>query len=324
MNGWYTISEINQSVPNHCLDLHTGRSQRCWPISPIGTRPTKEAETFLVERLGNIVQAAASRYPLAVGITAGIDSRVVAATTKAIRKEIAYVTVRQRKMRDEHPDITVPARLARTHGLQHVVIKPQISMSANFSKLFKDNVFMATDIYGPDAEAIINRLHRKRAVITGSAAEIGQCFYRNRLAGDRYNGPVEASDLAKIQRVEGEPFALQHYQAWLDSAAERQDIKLLDLFYWENSHGNWLAMTQLQFDIAWREIFTPYNCRDVLEAFLTVDERDRVPPRYVLYRNMIVNAWPELLDEPFNPHASGPSGLRARIKHAVRRVFSRS
>jgi len=324
--GGTALRGLSHLMPNHCLDLHTGRSRRCWPVSPIGTRTTRDAEVFLVERLRNIVLAAARRYPLAVGITAGIDSRVVAAMTKAICHESEFVTVRQRKMQDDHADITVPARLARKHGLRHVVVKPQISMSATFARLFKDNVFkdnvfMATDMFGPDAEAIIGRLHRERAVMTGSAAEIGQCFYRNRLAGDRYNGPVDASDLAAIQRVEGQPFALKHYQAWLDSAAQRQDVKLLDLFYWENSHGNWLAMTQLQFDIAWREIFTPYNCRDVLEAFLTVDEADRIPPRYVLYRDMIARVWPELLDEPFNPHQSGPPGLGARIRNTVKRMF---
>lgn len=319
--GGTALRGLVHLLPNHCLELHTGKSRRCWPVSPIGTRPAKEAEHFLVERLTNIVQAAANRYPLAVGITAGIDSRVVMAMTRKICNEIEFITVRQRKMQDDHPDITVPARLASKYGLRHTVIKPQISMSARFARLFKDNVFMATDIYGPDAEAIINLLHRKQAVITGSAAEIGQCFYRNRLPGDRYNGPVEASDLAMIQRVEGQAFALKHYQTWLNSAAQRQDVKLLDLFYWENSHGNWLAMTQMQFDIAWREIFTPYNCRDVLEAFLSVDERERIPPRCVLYRNLIAQAWPELLDEPFNPHEKAPSGLRTRIKHVVKSVL---
>lgn len=312
---------LSHLMPNHCLELHTGRSRRCWPVSPIGARSTDQAEEFLTERMTNIVRAAARRFPLALGITAGVDSRVVAAMAKDIHHEMEFVTVRQRKMQDDHPDITVPARLAAEYGLRHVVVKPQISMSANFAKLFKDNVFMATDMYGPDAEAIINRLHREQAAITGGAAEIGQCFYRNRLAGDRYDGPVDASDLAWIQKVEGQPFALKHYQAWLESAAERQDVKLLDLFYWENSHGNWLAMTQLQFDIAWREILTPYNCRDVLEAFLTVEENDRVPPRYVLQRKMISGAWPELLDEPFNPHEPGPPGLGARIRNRVKRMF---
>jgi len=57
---------------------------------------------------------------------------------------------------------------------------------------------MATDTYGPDAEAIIGRLHREPAAMTGSAAETGECFYRNRLAGGRYNGPVDTSDLDAI------------------------------------------------------------------------------------------------------------------------------
>jgi hypothetical protein len=80
-------------------------------------------------------------------------------------------------------------------------------------------------------------------------------------------------------------------------------------------------MTQLQFDIAWREIFTPYNCRDVLEAFLAVDEKERIPPRYTLYKNIIARAWPELLDEPFNPHEPVSSGLKSRVRRALRSVF---
>jgi hypothetical protein len=272
-------------LPNRCLDLRTGRSQRCWPVAPIGARSAKTAEVFLVERLSNIVLAAARRYPLAIGLTAGIDSRIVMAASRALCGEVDSVTVRQRKMNDDHPDIAVAGRLSVRHGRRHVVVKPKVSMSPRFAALFKDNVYMATDVYGPDAEALISRLQRRYAVMTGSAAEIGQGYYRDKLPGNRYNGPLEAADLAGLQHMEDQPFALRHFQDWLDSAVQRRDVQLLDLFYWENSHGNWLAMTQLQFDIAWREIFTPYNCRDVLEAFLAVDEKERIPPRYTLYKN---------------------------------------
>ena len=67
---------------------------------------------------------------------------------------------------------------------------------------------------------------------------------------------------------------------------------------WESDYRNWLAMTQLEFDIAWRETFTPYNCREVFATTLGVDERwYRKAPDYVLFRRAIRKAWPELLSD---------------------------
>jgi len=143
---------------------------------------TTDAEIFLEQRMSNIMRAAAARYPLAIGITAGIDSRLVMALSRDISNEIYFVTVRQANMPDDHPDITVPDRLCSDLGLKRVVIKAKPSMSADFAKLFKDNVHMATDIYGRDAEAIIKQLQRKLAAVTGSAGEMGQAFFRNRVA----------------------------------------------------------------------------------------------------------------------------------------------
>ena len=84
--------------------------------------------------------------------------------------------------------------------------------------------------------------------------------------------------------------------------SQQHYVKLLDLLEWEQDHGNWVAMTQLEFDIAWREIFTPYNCRQVLATLLGVDERFRKAPDYLLFQRAILKAWPELLSEPINPH----------------------
>jgi len=287
---------------NYFLDLDAGVSHRFWPCAPIGTMSTEDAEVFITQRMTNILRAAAMRYPLAIGLTAGIDSRVLMALAKDISGEIDFVTIRQRKMSDDHPDITIPAELCKKYGLNHVIIKAKASMSADFAKLFKDNVFMATDIYGPDAEAIINRLQRKKVVITGATAEIVQCVYLNLFPASRYNGPIEAAEIAEVVKYSNSPFYIKHFQAWLDGAVNRYDIKLLDLFDWEQSHSNWQPMTQMQFDIAWKEIITPYNCRDVLQAFLSVDMRDRMKPSVLLQKNIISRAWPELLDQPLNPH----------------------
>jgi len=303
--GWPSSATIFHGLihllPNHLLELDTGTSRRFWPWESIEPVSTDDAEEIIARRLTNIIRAAAIRYPLSIGMTAGIDSRVVMALAKALSSEIDFVTVRQRKMPDDHPDITIPAELCKKHGLDHRIIKPAISMSADFSKLFKDNVLMATDIYGPDAEAILNKLGRKTAAITGSAGEIGQCSYRKLVAPSQYNGPISAAELAKAASNE-EPYVIKNFQIWLDDAKNRHNIKLMDLFDWEQPHGNWLPMTQIQFDIAWREIITPYNCRDVLQTFLSVNEEDRAKPSFTLQKRIISRAWPELLHHPINPH----------------------
>ena len=320
--GWPSSSTafrgLTHLMPNHILDLNAGLSHRFWPCAPIGTMSTEDAEAFITARLTNILRAAAIRYPLAIGMTAGIDSRIVMALAKDISSEIDFVTVRQRKMPDDHPDITIPAELCNKYGLNHVVIKAKTTMSADFSKLFKDNVFMATDIYGPDAEAIINRLQRKKAVITGSSGEIGRCPFLELFPASKYNGPIEAAEIAEAVNYKDEPFVIRHYQAWLDGAVNRYDIQLLDLFNWEQSHGNWVPMTQMQFDIAWREIITPYNCRDVLQAFLSVNQRDRIEPALLLQKNIISRSWPELLEQPINPHQVTKLGAIAKIKRFIK------
>jgi hypothetical protein len=124
--------------------------------------------------------------------------------------------------------------------------------------------------------------------------------------------------LARLQRMDREPFALRHFERWLNDATPRYNVKLLDLFEWEQGHGNWLAMTQIEFDIAWREIITPYNCREVLTIFLSVDERYRRAPDYTLFYRLIDKLWPDVMQEPISPRPR--QNLRQRLKGVVRSI----
>jgi hypothetical protein len=111
-------------------------------------------------------------------------------------------------------------------------------------------------------------------------------------------------------------FVIKHFNNWLKGPDRTNNVNIADLFQWEHAHGNWLAMTQLQFDLAWHEIITPYNCRDVLTTFLSVPEQYRKRPNYALYRTLIETLWPELLSVPINPHKK--RSLTARVKNKVK------
>jgi hypothetical protein len=304
-------------VPNHWLDLKTGRSHRYWPLAPLEALTPDAA----IDRLGTLmsgqIRAAATRFDLAFAFTAGLDSRLVLAAARDVADRLSIMTVRQGKMPDHHADIEIPARLLKRLGLPYEVVRATSTMTPEFSMHFKRNVYLAHDHYGHDAEAIINHYGRTKAVITGSAAEVGRCPFRSKLPhADHVRFTPEL--LAWLEYSSTHPFLVSHFREWLMDAGQQKHVKLLDLFEWEQDYGSWLAMTSLEFDCAWRENFTPYNCRQVLATLLGVAEQFRKPPDYLLFRSAIQKAWPELLLEPINPHATvSRLALRVNAMKAV-------
>ncbi|MGA9031407.1 MAG: hypothetical protein WB402_02660 [Sulfuricaulis sp.] len=296
-----TFKGLKHLLPNHWLNLSTGRSHRYWPSAPLEAMTPETA----IDRIGTLmsgqIRAAATRFDLALSLTAGFDSRLMLATAREVADRICVMTLRQGRMPDHFPDIEIPARLLKQVGLPHVVIHATSTMTPEFSLQFKRNVYLAHDHYGHDAEAILRHFGRTKAVLTGSGAEVGRCAFRRKLPhADHVRFTPEL--LAWLEYGSTHPFLVEHFREWLAEVSQQHYVKLLDLLEWEQDYGNWLAMTQLEFDIAWREIFTPYNCRQVLATLLGVDERFRKAPDYLLFQRAIQKAWPELLSEPINPH----------------------
>ena len=118
-----------------------------------------------------------------------------------------------------------------------------------------------------------------------------------------------------LTRMGNHPFAVNHFNKWLGGIGDIYNVDILDLFYWEQRAGNWLAMCQLEFDIAWKDIFTPYNCRLLLIDMLSVDDIYRRPPQHELYKKMILTLWPEVLAEPINPHK-----VQTRVQRLKRQI----
>jgi hypothetical protein len=310
-------------LPNHVLDLTNGHAHRYWPAGPLVALDREAAVERLAQRLPALVQAAALRFDLVLGLTAGWDSRLVLAASRAVKDRIGYITVRQRDMPDDARDLATASRLSSRLGLPHQVVKAPAITSADFSYLFKRSVCFAHKHYAPDAQAIYELTHRAKVALTGSGAEVGRLSFRDQIPLARWRR-VTARDLARIQRMDGEPFAIHHFEEWIADVGGGHGINLLDLFEWEQGHGNWLAMTQLEFDSAWQDIFTPYNSREVLTTLLAVDERERRKPRCRLFRELMERLWPEVLCEPINParHRTWPRRVARRVSAAYARYRS--
>jgi hypothetical protein len=311
------FKEIRHLLPNHSLDLATGSWHRYWPNRALERVELAEAVERMTGLLRGQIAAAERRFDLVVGLTAGLDSRVVLAACRGLEDRIEFATIRQARMRDDSADIQVSTALAGDLGLRHRVIRAPVAASAEFSAACKRSVYLAHEHYEADAEAILRCFAGQKVAVTGSGAEVGRCHWRETFPARWLNRTPGAERLARLELNSGHEFAVGHLHDWLEGAGGGRHVNVLDLFEWEQGHGNWLAMTQLEFDSVWKDIFTPYNCRELLVTMLSVDERHRRPPHHRLFTDLIRRIWPEALDQPVNPHKRktglGDLALRPRF-----------
>jgi len=318
--------EIAHLLPNHYLDLCTGTCHRYWPDRALQELSFDEGIEKAAGLVQGMMRAIQARFDVVIGMTAGFDSRIVLAACRDTKAGIAGVTVRQGRMPDSHPDLVVAARLLAKVDVPHRVIKALPYMSAGFSMAFKQNVFLAHDQYGPDVEAILDCFGRSKVAVSGGGAEVVRQPFRKRV--DAATRRFTPGDLAALQWMGENEFAVNSFGRWLDGLGELYNVHLLDLFSWEQSHGSWLAATQMEFDLAWRDIFTPFNCREYLVTMLSIDARYRSSPDHQAFHALIERMWPELLGESINPDET--NGTRAslrkvgqRVKHAIKRQLLR-
>lgn len=293
--------EIKHLLPNHYLDLLTGQPKRYWPNKELDELPLNEAIEKISVNLKSLMKSASNRFDLALGLTSGWDSRLLLAASKEISDKISYVTVRKVNMPDDHADVRIPSILLSNLKLKHDVVKSSYIISDEFIQAFKKNTSLAHDVYAPDAYAILKYNGQKKVAVTGGVSEAGRRSVR-----DMYNKlkkeKITARDLSKIESMGNSQFAINNFEKWLWGLGDIHNVDTLTLFDWEQEHGTWHAMSQLEFNIGWKDIFTPFNCRELLIRMLSVKEKYRKAPKHVLCKNLILMLWPEVLSVPINPH----------------------
>jgi hypothetical protein len=287
-------------------------------MEPLDKLSLGKAVKRISATLRGLMAAANNRYDLALGLTAGLDSRLVLAASRDICNEMRFVSVRQKHLSDDYADLTIPAELLSKLGLRHEIIDGSIEPDKEFLQIFRNNVpFAHEDAYASDACAIRAFNDNRLVAVTGSASEVARAYLR--LPRSEMNG-ISAERIAQLEGMGSHPFAVKAFQRWLSGITDCHGIHLLDLLTWEVGSGNWLSTTQLEFDIAWRDIFTPYNCRRLLADMLSVREFYRSEPAYKLYMELISNLWPDVLSVPVNPQYN--TEQKFSLLRAVRRYVA--
>ena len=128
-------------LPNFALNIRDGHTQRYWPRQHREYPAYDELVERITHRLQANIRAASHRFPLALGLTAGWDSRTVLAASEAIQSELLAYSSRQPSMKSNDADLVVPKKLARLTNLKHVVVAPPGSADADFNTLLKQHVW---------------------------------------------------------------------------------------------------------------------------------------------------------------------------------------
>ena len=293
--------EVLRLLPNHFLDLDDGKVTRFWPDKNLVELPMDLAIEKIAQKMQGLLEAVSRRYDLSISVTAGIDSRLVLAASKKIKEDVNFATIRQIDKPEDHPDITISSQMLQMNGLSHDVLKSSLVIDNNFSDLFTRHNFLSHHINLYDAYAYLKHYNLRKTVVTGSGSEIARDNYRRKLNLSRKQ-PITVSGLVRLFGMQDSSFVKDSFESWLSGITEPYNIDVMNLCQWELSHGTWLANNCLEYDLAWNDIFTPYNCRDLLVDFLSVNETYRIGPRYSLHRAIIQHLWPELLEVPVNPH----------------------
>lgn len=306
---------ITHLMPNHYLDLNTGAYYRYWPSQSLNELSLEEGVETICSLLQGLIAGAFDRFDLALAVTAGWDSRVLLAACKGSSHNVYYFSL-LRRVND--PDVLVPSRLLPQLGLSHHVIRYPSRMDSEFEKLYKRNVTAAHNLWGRMAQGLYDSYPQDRVCMKGNASEIARVRFRLP-EGEKVTAQKLAmfSSFTHSQEMGKNPFVIRAWKKWLSELGETHNVHLLDLFYWEHWAGNFAAMAQAEWDIV-QEVFTPYNCRELLTTMLAVDERFRDHDEPILYRELIKRLWPETLSEPVNPPRSSPIG--ERISQVPRRL----
>lgn len=244
-------------------------------------------------KLKQNISAIAAEHPLWMSLTAGQDSRMLAAAATAADADVKYFTMRSPN-KSARIDCRVAEVLARRHRLSHTIFdweEPRKDQLDDWQFRVGDCVAGATW----RAVETFRQLDADRAFMPGLCGEVGRGFYW-RAADLEDDSPVEADELVDRMRHPQHPSVMTAATKWLSGLEGLNRRDLLDFAYIEQRLGCWAGPSHYGHTKNLRII--PLSDREIFSNMF------RLPPRHrfksLLPRAVIKELSPEMLSIAFN------------------------
>ena len=310
--------EIRRLLPNHELSVRTGAARRFWPDKGFTPSTPDEAAEVVGETLRGLIKAIHARGSLSVNLTAGLDSRMMLAAARPVARDLLFTTAKKPDAQESDPDLVISRRLAATFGLRHRVINSASVLREEFRELYFSSNMLCHEKWALMAQAGFDAFNGERIGVTGHVVEVARSYYIKLKSGLETGEPFTPELLARAIGMGPQGIVIQGMERWMDGLGEVYNYDARDLLFWENETGSWLAQAQQEFQVVSKDTLSPFNCRRVLEAALSVDPQLRGEPDYPFFRSVIKRLWPECLELPINPRP--PVTLLKRVRRVVSKI----
>jgi hypothetical protein len=306
-------SGVRRLLPNHVLDLRTGAVSRVWPRSQPAPQALDTVVTETAALFRGQLDAARRRWPLALLVTAGSDSRLLLAACRDFIDDVVCVTIDVQGF--DPDDVATPGVLAEKLGFRHEVVVAEPAPTSEFWARYEAHSPAALPQYAANAEALAAVVH-DRVAVTGHAAGVPKRIYR----GSRFSTQLSGSRLALELGFGESRFAQDAMQTWLTDVGTGAGYDVRDLLYWEQRAGTWVPSWLLEYDLVWRDCLVPFACRQLLTTMLAAPVGERSKPEYTLWRRVAEECWPEVLDRPFGGNPRRKKSLVYKARRAIRHL----
>lgn len=288
---------IEQVLPNHCIELNTGHVHRFFPRKRINSLPIQDAIDRTHRFFSNIMATTNRKYNIKCSMTAGWDSRMVLAMTKEHHKDIEYYTFMHPSFTAKHEDVKIPKRISQSLSLDHEFVSKGIRLDPNSLDVIKSSYdLMKTEKVDIYLGGFPKYRDDKNVLLVGTISEICKNYYDN----------TEITDGVSLTKAAHFP-VMSYTTTYFDKKIK--ELKALqdefgydhrDIGHWEQDITNFAAK-RTQYLNAFVRTFSPFNCRIVLQTMLSTPRELRDKQQHEFYRLYLDKFYPELLQFPVNP-----------------------
>ncbi len=291
---------ISRLLPSQVIELQTGsiRSRSLMPpIDPsLGYDKT-------VELLKNSLVTALKRLPtekneLWIGLTAGIDSRLVFAMANYANIKIIPFTRVSARM--SLGDRLLPPKLAQELGYKHIFLQGRKS---NDDRQHLVAEHTGGHVSVGDAEPFMQsvRDHLKGISVGGWCFETGKALFRD-LLPDTFDDPGTCA--RQIAQLFGEPadsVMTEKIRDWLEWAQKtpQEHLDWRDRFFIEQRLGGWQSSKEQLYDLTQVERVPIINAARNYALLLGLEESCRINAQYQI--DLLSQTAPILNKYPYNP-----------------------
>lgn len=317
--GWITGTltahqGVERLLANHYLDLDSFTQHRFWPRPDLleAAPPTlDEAARIVADAMAGYSKAVTARYRTGVALTAGLDSRLVLASTHGGDNPVFCYTM---MAGGERFDREIPPKICQGLGLRH--------QSLELRRATPEAMAQWDRLVGHAMDSANRELHPTLAALDTDVAMTG--LYGEPARGFLYGhdwqtvNDVPADHLGILARLKQPRDEAQEASvaAWLEPIAHLPRSTVLDLAYLELRMGNW-AMGQGTAQKAICMTLMPFAQWQIQNAFLTLSLADRGSGQLLPRIGQLL--WPEAMAFPINRFGDwrdrlGPLNRLMRLK----------